>query len=86
MATKLICANLLDQQLCLEALLNHGFKCTSRTYRRFRFFGKRLFEVEITFIPGVMFLEKLLEQALAIEDYWCADGIQRLINIRKGTI
>jgi len=81
--SKLIANSELDFRLILEALGNHGFKTTSYKTKKWRFFGKDLYVIEIEFVPGELFLKKLLEEALAIEDYYNADAIQRMINIRK---
>jgi len=73
----------LNFQLVMESLTNHGFKATSEIRRRWRFFGKKLYIIDVEFIPGELFLNKLLEEFIKDEDYWGADSVQRMINIRK---
>jgi len=81
--SKIIATSLLDKDLIIEALTNHGFKTTSFVEKQWRWFGKSYYVISIEFVPNESFLKKLLEEFIKDEDYWGADSVQRMINIRK---
>lgn len=81
---QLIAKTKLEFDLVREGLTNHGFKFTCQTRKKFLWFGPEVYKVFIEFVPPVSFLQQLLREAEKVEDYYLADSIQRMINIKLG--
>lgn len=73
-------------RLVKEALTNHGFQFKESMTRKYWFFGKVLYKVTVDYVPRLHFLEKILQEAIDAEDYVNAEGIQRIIDIKKGLL
>lgn len=71
----------LDFELVKESLSNHGFEFKTEVKRRWLF--GTYYRIEVAFSPKIPFLQHLLNVAIKEEDYWAADSIQRMINLKK---